>query len=90
MELDIEYDEDKDALNRSKHKMPLELAAHFDWDTAQIREDDRYDYGEYRFEATGYIDNHLHVMVFTPRGDIARIISLRRAKKHEERRYAKT
>jgi len=88
MELDIDYDPDKDVLNQQKHKVSLALAAHFDWDSAQIREDDRYDYGEYRFEATGYIASRLHVMIFTPRGDTARIISLRRAKKHEERRYA--
>jgi len=88
MELDIDYDPDKDVLNQQKHQMSLALAAAFEWDSAQIEEDRRYDYGELRFRATGYIGQRLHVMIFTPRGDIARIISLRRAEKFEERRYA--
>jgi len=88
MELDIDYDPDKDALNQQKHKISLALATHFEWDSAQIEEDRRYNYGELRFKATGYIGQRLHVMIFTPRDDIARIISLRRAEKYEERHYA--
>jgi len=90
MELDIEYDADKDALNRSKHKLSLALAADFEWDTAQIREDDRYDYPEQRFEATGYIGLRLYVMIYCLRDDLARVISLRPAKPNEYRRYAQT
>jgi len=90
MELDIDYDPNKEAINQKKHKLSLALAAGFEWDTAQIEEDTREAYGEQRFRATGYIGQHLYVMVFTPRDDIARIISLRRAEKYEERRYAQT
>lgn len=40
----------------------------FEWDTALVVEDDRYDYGETRLRAFGFIRGRLHVMVFTPRG----------------------
>ena len=43
-----------------------------------------------RFEATGYIGNRLHVMVFCLRTDAVRVISLRKANKREEKIYAKT
>jgi len=53
MDMDIEYDAAKDALNRHKHGVPLALAARFEWDMAQIEEDTRFDYEEQRFKATG-------------------------------------
>jgi uncharacterized DUF497 family protein len=37
----------------------------------------------------GPIDDRLHVAVITFRGDRVRVISLRRANRREERRYAK-
>jgi len=90
MDVDIEYDLVKDAANLRKHGASLEAARYFEWDTVQIKEDTRFDYGEQRFKATGYIGERLYVMIFCPRGDLARIISLRRAEKYEERGYANT
>jgi uncharacterized protein len=49
--------------------------------------DTRPDYGEPRFIALGLIGNRPHVMVFTPRGDMVRIISLRKANAREITRY---
>lgn len=59
----------------------------FDWDTALVVEDVRYEYGETRLRAFGFILGRLHVMVFTPRGRDVRIISLRKAKAREVRWY---
>ncbi len=85
----IEFDPVKDEINRIKHGISLQAADEFDWDTALEREDDRFDYGEVRFVAIGLIDNRLHVMIFTEGTDedTIRVISLRRAEKHEARLY---
>jgi uncharacterized protein len=85
----IEFDPAKDELNRTKHGLSLIEARHFDWDTALEREDDRFNYGEFRFVAIGLIDARLYVMVFTEGADedIVRVISLRPAEKQEARFY---
>ena len=51
--------------------------AAFDWDNAVIESD------EPRWVVYGYIENTLHVVVFTERGEKARIISLRGASPQE-------
>jgi len=87
--MEYEFDPEKDKLNQQKHGLPLSAADAFDWDSAQIREDDRFDYPEQRFEATGYIGLRLYVLIFCMNDEMVRLISLRRAEKYEERRYAK-
>lgn len=52
-----------------------------------IVEDDRFDYGESRYRAMGYIGDRLHVVVFTPRGDAVHVISFRKANKREVKSY---
>jgi len=81
--MEIDYDPAKEVLNMRKHGVSLR-------DAAQFEEDDRFDYGEQRFKATGYIGPRLYVLIFCMRGEITRVISLRRAEKYEERRYAQT
>lgn len=49
----------------------------------------RRDYGETRLRVFGMIDSRLHVGVITRRGDVTRVISLRRANRREQRTYAK-
>ena len=87
--MNVEFDPAKDDANRIKHGVSLAAATGFDWDTALEREDDRFDYGEIRFVAIGLIETRLYVMVFTEVADdeAVRVISLRRAKKHETRFY---
>ena len=58
----------------------------FDWGAALVERDIRS--AEPRFLAYGYIGTRLHILVFTWRGSNIRIISLRKAKKKEERHYA--
>lgn len=53
-----------------------------------IRVGDRYDYGESRFRALGFLDARLHVLVFTERVEDLHMISLRKANRNEMRRYA--
>jgi len=49
--------------------------------------DDRYDYGEIRYRAYGYIDGAAYCLTFTSRNELVRPISLRRAHAKEMRRY---
>lgn len=83
-----EFDPAKDRSNFAKHGLTLAAAEGFEWETAVVREDMRRRYTEQRFEATGYIGDRLHVMVFCLRGGAVRVISLRKANAREVQRYA--
>lgn len=50
-------------------------------------EDDRQDYGELRFITIGFLDDTMVVLVWTPRDDARRIISMRKANERERRLY---
>lgn len=51
-------------------------------------QDKRVDYEEERFITVGWLDDHLIVMVWTPRGEVRRIISMRKANDREKTLYA--
>jgi uncharacterized protein len=44
--------------------------------------------GETRFKVIGVIQERVFTVVFTPRGEVCRIISARRSSSKEERAYA--
>ena len=50
-------------------------------------EDDRMDYGEPRYITIGFLDERMLVLVWTPRGDVHRIISMRKANDREKTIY---
>lgn len=52
-------------------------------------DDDRASYREQRINLLGWLNGIVVHMTYTERGDEPHIISLRRAEKHEIRRYAK-
>lgn len=52
-------------------------------------EDDRYDYGEKRFNTVGTVRDVVLVVVFTYRREAIRIISARKAESHERKTYHK-
>jgi uncharacterized protein len=83
----IEFDPAKNQRNITERGINFELAIDFNLATARIWTDTRYDYGEARFIALGYIGDRLHSMVFTVRCDILRVISLRKANNREVKRY---
>ncbi len=88
--MDYKFDPSKNESNLRKHGLSLGEAEGFEWETATIQEDTRKQYPEQRFEATGYIGDRLHVMIYCRRSDAVRVISLRKANKREEKRYAET
>jgi len=85
--MEFEWDENKCAANLEKHGIEFEIVRDFDWQTAQMVEDMRFDYGERRFWALGLIDDRPHVIVFTRRDTVVRVITLRKANRGEVKHY---
>ena len=77
----------KSDANFRKHGVSFEAAEKFEWETAIEARDTRKPYSEVRTVALGFIGPRIHVMVFTRRGGLIRIISLRRANDREMARY---
>lgn len=50
-------------------------------------EDTRQDYGEVRFITVGLLIGRMVVIVWTPRGEVRRIISMRKANEREQAQY---
>ena len=50
--------------------------------------DDRQEYGEVRYITIGFLDDVIVVLVWTPRDDASRIISMRKANERERRLYS--
>ena len=86
--MNFEWDEDKRRANITKHGFDLK-------DSWQVFEgpmltglDEREDYGEDRWIGIGLLKGIVVVIVFVERGeDTIRIISLRKALKHERNRF---
>lgn len=52
-----------------------------------VERDGRWDYGEDRYRLLGAIGDRVFVLIYTLRGPAIRIISARKAKKKEVRKY---
>ena len=87
MPMKITFDPAKDATNAAKHGVSLADATNLDWNTALIWPDGRKDYGEQRMSGLALLGTRVFFVVFTDRGDVRRIISLRKANAREVRRY---
>lgn len=85
--MSVSYDPAKDRTNIRKHCISLDRVADFDFETALIDVDDRFEYGEERMIALGFIEDALFVAVFVETEAGVRAISLRRAQTRERKRY---
>jgi uncharacterized DUF497 family protein len=83
----IEFDPTKEASKQLKHGVSLAMAAELDWDAAWVWVDDRFDYREMRMIALAPKTEILYCVAFVDRGDVRRIISLRRANRREAKHY---
>ena len=88
--MQIKFDPAKDASNRKKHGVSLILAVELDWEAALVWVDDRFGYNETRMIALAPKTKILYFVAFVDRGDVRRIISLRRANRREVKRYAES
>jgi uncharacterized protein len=82
---EIEFDPAKDVVNTAKHGLSLSSAVALEMNLARVSADQRRDYGEDRFVAVGPLAGRLHVLIFALRGEVIRVISLRRANAREVR-----
>jgi uncharacterized protein len=87
----FEWDTKKAAQNVAKHGVPFEYAARVFLDTHRLEsEDTRRDYREQRRMTLGKIEGRLFVVAYTPRGEVIRLISARKANEREQRQYDET
>ena len=85
--MNITFDAVKEAANLAKHGISLAMASELEWETALIWPDKRRDYGEIRMIGHVLKSTRLYCVVFTDRGQVRRIISLRKANEREVRDY---
>ena len=83
----IEFDPVKDATNQTKHGVSLALAGDLDWEAALVWFDGRFEYGELRMIALAPKTGILYYVAFVERGELRRVISLRRANRREVKYY---
>ena len=86
--MNLEWDEVKSDACYRERGFDFAYAALVFADPHRITQHDtRYMYGEDRYQLIGRIDGRLFVLVYTPRGDVVRIISARKANSREVKRY---
>ncbi len=86
----IEFDPEKDKANRDRHDVSLVLAVELDWEAALVWVDERFDYDETRMIALAPKTGILYYVAFVDRGEVRRIISLRRATRREVKHYVQS
>lgn len=84
--MEFEYSVQKSAANKAKHGIDFEEAQAL-WNDPRLLEAPARTDDEPRFLAIGLIDGKHWAAVWTMRGDKARLISVRRARKQEVDHY---
>lgn len=87
--MQYEFDPTKDHANQEKHGLSLGLATALDWDSLVSIADTRREIGEAREVGYAMMGVRLYCVVFVQRGNVCRVISLRRANDREKVLYAK-
>lgn len=86
--MQFEWDEAKNIENIRKHEIDFaDVPTMFDGEML-IELDDRFDYSEDRWFGIGFLGSGIAVVIWTERqNNVIRIISARRANRHEQRRF---
>lgn len=83
----FEWDEDKRLINIHKHSVDfVDVPAIFEYEIVTVI-DDRFKYGEVRYQTLGLLNNRVIMVVHTESENVIRIISARKANKHEKTTY---
>lgn len=86
--MDITFDQTKrDATFHERGLRFEDAKIMFAGDTADMV-DDRYAYGEERIISVGKVEGRMMVIVWTQRGNIRHIISMRKANEREQKKFA--
>jgi uncharacterized DUF497 family protein len=88
MKLKFDWSKSKAKDNYAKHGVSFDMASKVFKDPFAVEyPDDRQDYGEERFVIIGLVDGYVLFVAYTERNEVIRIISARRATKHEQEAY---
>ncbi len=90
IQMEFEWDDQKEKENIKKHGIDFTTAAHVFSDEFRIEKyDDRHSHEEDRYLVIGAIHEWLSVVtvVYTPRSNVIRLISARIATKEEKEEY---
>ena len=85
--MEIEFDDAKRAQTLSERGLDFADAAELFAGRHYTAEDRRSGYAEPRFISVGPLRGRLVVLVWTPRGEARRVISMRKANAREQARY---
>lgn len=85
--MQVSFDPAKSERNAAERGLPFDLATEFDFESAVIWIDNRFDYPETRWLAIGWIGERLHVICYADAVVGIRVISLRKANDREAKRY---
>ena len=85
--MEVTFDSAKNKINIKKHGISLQRTEDFDFVTAFYDVDESQDYGEVRYNASGWLDALLHTLTFTQDGEAIHAISLRKATRQEQKTY---
>ncbi|MDX8441174.1 BrnT family toxin [Mesorhizobium australafricanum] len=86
--LEFEWDDEKAASNLAKHGVAFSDAKRLFDDIHALHYSDRsMEYEEERFIGIGIVNGLVLTVVYTERGDRIRLISARKATRHEQKAY---
>lgn len=86
--MEFAWDEHKDAENQRKHRISFEDAADVFEDPHRLEEDStKPEHGEERRRVIGVVQGRMVTVIVTDRNGKTRIISARRARDNERKRY---
>lgn len=85
--MQISFDPPKRALTLENRGLDFEDARHLFSNVVLTVEDDRKDYGETRYQSIGPIGSSVVMVVWTPRGTVRHIISMRYCNAKERSLY---
>ena len=85
--MEFKWDENKRRINLREHGLDFADAHRAFSKDAFVITDDRKDYNEYRYILLGLMHERIVVIAFTVRGNVIRIISMRKANKREQKSY---
>lgn len=85
--MDISYDPEKRAKTLAERGLDFDDAVDVFAGKTIDYVDDRKDYGEVRWITVGLLRRRMVVLVWTPKGDIRHIISMRKANEREQEKH---
>ena len=86
--MQIEFDPDKRDKTLTQRGLDFAHAGEVFAGVNVTAEDARFDYGEPRFTTVGVLESRMVILVWTPRGEVRRIISMRKANEREIAKFA--